>query len=239
VPDHRPSPSSPRPTIRLRRQSHDLDLCAEPGPDGLRRISPTDLSTFIRLDQCDRYLRLRLHQRLHGLGFMRDDGLRPQELPALLSRSGAAFEPRVEAAIAEELPSLRYEKDRADQTDLPHHAALLALIGDLSPGDVRVVFQPRLDVALAGWRVTGTVDVVRLTRTADGALQVLIADIKSSAGVKVEHRLQIAFYAAMLETLLGGAGQPPARIDLAVIYRGPVADSSRLSPEDLLRLDEH
>ena len=30
---------------------------------GRVRISPTDVSQFIRLDQCERYLRLRLHER--------------------------------------------------------------------------------------------------------------------------------------------------------------------------------
>jgi hypothetical protein len=36
------------------------------------RISPTDVSQFIRLDQCERYLRLRLHERSAGARFLYD-----------------------------------------------------------------------------------------------------------------------------------------------------------------------
>ena len=39
-----------------------------------------------------------------------------------------------------------------------------------------------------------------------GALQILIADIKSSTAAKVEHRLQVAFYSEMVAALLAGAG---------------------------------
>jgi hypothetical protein len=42
---------------------------------GRVRISPTAVSQFIRLDQCGRYLRLRLHERATGMRFMYDDGV--------------------------------------------------------------------------------------------------------------------------------------------------------------------
>jgi hypothetical protein len=42
---------------------------------GRVRISPTAVSQFIRLDQCGRYLRLRLHERAAGMRFMYDDGV--------------------------------------------------------------------------------------------------------------------------------------------------------------------
>ncbi len=41
-----------------------------PDDSELIKLSPTDLSQFIRLDQCERYLRLRLHERLRGKNFM-------------------------------------------------------------------------------------------------------------------------------------------------------------------------
>src|SRR5215213_1413965 len=67
---------------------------------GRVRISPTDVSQFIRLEQCERYLRLRLHERSSSIRFMHDYGVVPQSIPPLLTRSGEHFEERVERAVA-------------------------------------------------------------------------------------------------------------------------------------------
>src|SRR5919107_5351252 len=67
---------------------------------GRVRISPTDVSQFIRLDQCERYLRLRLHERSAGLRFMYDFGVAPQSIPPLLTQSGEQFEQGVERTMA-------------------------------------------------------------------------------------------------------------------------------------------
>src|SRR5918994_4749917 len=67
---------------------------------GRVRISPTDVSQFIRLDQCERYLRLRLHERSAGIRFMHDYGVVPQSIPPLLTQSGTLFEEKVERTVA-------------------------------------------------------------------------------------------------------------------------------------------
>src|SRR5215211_9356228 len=67
---------------------------------GRVRISPPDVSQFIRLDQCERYLRLRLHERSAGMRFMHDYGVVPQSIPPLLTQSGRQFEERVERIVA-------------------------------------------------------------------------------------------------------------------------------------------
>ena len=74
------------------------------GPDALGRVrmSPTEVSQFIRLDQCERYLRLRLHERSAGMRFMYDYGVVPQAIPPLLTQSGSRFEEEVERAVAAE-----------------------------------------------------------------------------------------------------------------------------------------
>ena len=76
--------------------------------DGPRTISPTDLTQFVRLDQCQRCLRLRLHERAHGLRFLYDYGVRPEAISPLLTRSGAAFERRVEDAIQRRFPAAHF-----------------------------------------------------------------------------------------------------------------------------------
>ena len=65
----------------------------------MRKISPTDVARFIRLEQCERYLRLQLYNPAHGLGFMRDYGVVPQFIPPLLTRSGKPFETQGEDSI--------------------------------------------------------------------------------------------------------------------------------------------
>ena len=78
-----------------------FDLALTLPPDGRPlRLSPTDVSQFIRLEQCERYLRLRLYASMEGSGFMREYGVAPQEIPPLRTRSGREFEERIEEAIA-------------------------------------------------------------------------------------------------------------------------------------------
>src|SRR5215203_3230100 len=67
---------------------------------GRIRISPTDVSQFIRLDQCERYLRLRLHERSSSDRFMTDYGVARQAIPPLLTQSGTLFEEKVERIVA-------------------------------------------------------------------------------------------------------------------------------------------
>ena len=175
-------------------------------------ISPTDVSQFIRLDQCERYLRLRLHERAEGTRFLRDYGVVPQAIPPLLTRSGADFERAVEDAIGRHSPTvdLRRQAQRQAAGRAPTTTTGVAeLARALPPGGVVVLFQPRLQVELDGWRLRGDVDILRLERDADGALHVLIADMKSSTAAKVEHRLQVAFYHEMLAALFAAATASP------------------------------
>jgi hypothetical protein len=62
-------------------------------------ISPTDISQFIRLDQCERYLHLRLKMRREGSDFLYDNGTSPHRIPPLLTRAGSAFESDVEKSL--------------------------------------------------------------------------------------------------------------------------------------------
>src|SRR5215213_11701483 len=99
---------------------------------GRVRISPTDVSQFIRLDQCERYLRLRLHERSAASGFMVDYGVVPQSIPPLLTQSGALFEEGVERVVAGRFPTVNL----ADRSEVPDARAtdndrVVALTRDL------------------------------------------------------------------------------------------------------------
>src|SRR5215208_5709679 len=177
---------------------------------GRIRISPTDVSQFIRLDQCERYLRLRLHERSSGIRFMHDYGVVPQAIPPLLTQSGTQFEERVERIVAAGFRTINLALQDAEGIDSSDsrptdNERVVAETRALAAGETLVLFQPRLLVALGSWDVRGDVDVLRLARDPSGTLQILIADIKSSTAAKVEHRLQVAFYAEMVAAQIGRA----------------------------------
>src|SRR4051812_14766462 len=89
---------------------------ARPGEP--RRLSPTDVSQFVRLEQCERYLRLRLHERAYGQRFLRDYGVAAEAIPPLLTRSGGRFEEVVESELARGFRCTRFsESQRAGAPD--------------------------------------------------------------------------------------------------------------------------
>ena len=209
---------------------------------GRVRISPTDVSQFIRLDQCERYLRLRLHERSAGLRFMSDYDVVPQSIPPLLTQSGTLFEERVERTVAAGFRTINLALPVGDEFDSPHsrptdNERVVAEVRALAAGETLVLFQPRLLVGLGSWDVRGDIDILRLARDPSGALHVLIADIKSSTSAKVEHRLQVAFYAEMVAALLAGAGIAADQIQmkLGILYRGPSADAPPATAADASR----
>ena len=78
-----------------------------------------------------------------------------------------------------------------------------------------------MEVDLAGWQLRGDVDLLRLERSADGTLNILVGDMKSTVEVKVEHRLQVAFYRLMLEGLLKDDGIAHAPVQTGILFRPP------------------
>ena len=75
------------------------------------RLTPTDVSQFVRLDQCERFLRFRLAERA-GQKFMKDYDLNPQRITPLLSLSGHEFEEGVEADLGKRFTTINYAENR-------------------------------------------------------------------------------------------------------------------------------
>ena len=186
-----------------------------------RKISPTDISQFIRLDQCERYLRLRLHERAAGQKFLYDYGVAPQSIPPILTQSGAEFEEAIEDAVRTAATMTSCKVAAAPGARKSDNALVIARARALGPEAVEFLFQPRLEVDLDGWAVRGDVDIIRLERDTAGELHVIIADMKSSISAKLEHRLQVGFYHEMLDRLFQSAGMPTVDIRTAILYRGP------------------
>src|SRR3954447_27017058 len=88
-----------------------------PGQDGRPlRISPTDVSQFVRLEQCERYLRFRLAER-DGQKFMRAYDVTSQRITPLLTWAGLDFEGRIEQQIRKVFKSVHFAEKDAGEAD--------------------------------------------------------------------------------------------------------------------------
>ena len=193
-----------------------------------RNTTPTDVSQFMRLG-CARYMRLRLVQKEQGDSFLYDYDVAPQAITPLLTAAGLDFERRVEQAAAAAFASIHCADPDGENageaaqaarglTDNALVAERARLLGD---GEILLLFQPRLAALLGIWSIVGDADVLRLNRDDAGQLHILIVDIKSTAQVKTEHRLQVAFYAEMIREVLAEAAVPVAAVNIGILYRGP------------------
>ena len=217
--------------------TRDPDRYPVPAKSDKRRISPTIVSQFVRLDQCRRYLRLSLHEREAGSGFMGAYGVAPQEILPLLTRAGAEFEARVEECASCAFPTRNLALGRSEAAREHDNDDVIAAARDLATGQVAVLFQPRLRVPLDGWDMTGDADIVRLERGGAGDLRVLIADMKATTTAKVEHRLQVAFYREMVERLLTTSGVEFREVSTGILYRGAPDLEEPVDPKDAARFE--
>ncbi len=196
------------------------------------RLTPTDVSQFVRLEQCERYLRFRLAERA-GQKFMEEYDVIPQRITPLLSLSGSTFEEGIETDLGKRFRTVQYAaKYSLDHNRPNNNTEVIAETRKLAPGQSVLLFQPRLEAELHGWLLRGDVDLLRLERATDGILHARIGDMKSTTEVKVEHRLQVAFYRLMLERLFKDAGISHLPIQTGILFRPP-ADPTPEEEEEI------
>ncbi len=221
------------------------------------KITPTDVSQFVRYEMCERFLRFQLHGRNIAYDFMRDFGLRQQALSPILATAGRDFEKRLEGALqarqqasarsapgsssppSETVRDFAAQAHSGNRRRRPDNDEVLSIARRLEPGSTHWLLQPRLVVPLHGWEMRGDVDVLRLRREENGRLQVLVADMKASPHPKVDQKLQVAFYHEMLAVLLGEAHIEHEPIACGVLYRGPLDLDSVTDTEALSLLQQH
>ncbi|MDQ3684184.1 MAG: PD-(D/E)XK nuclease family protein, partial [Acidobacteriota bacterium] len=63
-------------------------------------------------------------------------------------------------------------------------------------------YQPALEGRIGGWSCGGRADLIEATREPEGVFRLVVIDIKASVRETVGFRLQVAFYAVLLEELL-------------------------------------
>jgi predicted RecB family nuclease len=196
-----------------------IDGLLPPLEPGNRFLQPSALGRFISYEQCQRLFRLDLYRRDTRDRLYAATGARPELLPPSFSESGRSWEASVEEALrnAGWLVS--------DLTDYPNPGlALNVMITE--PGQQRIVLQSALGGVLAGWEIDAKPDLVLIDKTGT-RLRLLIADLKSSRAVRLEHRLQVALYA-----MVAAAHFDDAEIVQGVLYREPIAPIEQWSDEE-------
>jgi hypothetical protein len=169
---------------------------------------------------------------------MTDYGVSPQAIPPLLTRSGQTFEEHIEASVRTHSTVINFSTEVTNPGQRIHdNEHVVALARDLPPGQHLFLFQVRLLASLDGWLMRGDIDILRLERDHAGTLHLLIADMKSSTSVKVEHRLQVAFYHAMLSAVFNQHNVPYASMTIGILYRGASHLGAALSPEQQSTLE--
>src|SRR5262249_5960805 len=107
------------------------------------RLTPTDVSQFVRLEQCERFLRFRLAERA-GQKFMEDYDVNPQRITPLLSLSGHEFEEGIEEALGKEFATVNYAKESAAHDRPDNNQEVVNEARNLKLGKAVLLFQPRL-----------------------------------------------------------------------------------------------
>src|SRR5271170_1639780 len=98
------------------------------------RLTPTDISQFVRLEQCERYLRFRLAER-SGQKFMEEYDVIPQRITPLLSLSGSTFEEGIEESLGKQHHTVHYAaKYSQDHNRPPNNQEVVNELRSLKPG---------------------------------------------------------------------------------------------------------
>jgi hypothetical protein len=157
-------------------------------------ITATTISNYLKLNRCGRYLRF---------------AIQPAERDAVQQRTKAQREPlsplledfghEIERTVIERLPGA--------VRDLNGHlpAETVSALRLLAPGAAAFFTQVALMGAIGGWPCEGRADILQATRRADGALELVVLDVKAATRDHVEYRLQVAFYLRLLRQMLDAA----------------------------------
>lgn len=184
-------------------------------------LSVTTLAQYIRLENCQRFLRFRIHpDEAHKLA--RRWRVTEQPLTPLLRESGAEFERAIATHLAERgEPVVDMDGKDVDATVEWFYQA----------EEPTILLQPVLEGEIGNYSISGRADIVRLHHDRRGRLYVHIADIKASRMERTEHRLQVATYAQLLRSLAEREGLQVAALTVAVLHIQKDGSLPELVPE--------
>ncbi len=200
-------------------------------------VYPTDFTEFIGLEQCYRYLRLKMTDRIKGVDVIRDSGLYPNYVTPIMSLAGREFENNVESELRKHFTRVENFNPRSvnPRQRSSNNEAIRKIIENLPIDEPLLLFQSQVEIQLKGWHLVGTVDLIKITKKANGACDVLIVDMKATNEVKTQNRLQVAFYYLMLEELFRIYGVGLDSLQIGILYRGPVSPHEK----ELKKIESH
>lgn len=180
-----------------------------------RALTAQRLAQYVARGRCERHLRFALF---------------PAEAEALLGRYGLEVEPLspLLARAGNEYERGQFEELRARErvTDMQGRGAR-EFVAELAalPAGRAFFYQPTLTGRLGGWACEGRADLVRAERDAGGSVRATVIDFKASRRESVGFRLQVAFYARLLEGALAEAGVASFEVAGAVAARDAKLDA--------------
>lgn len=205
-------------------------------------VHPSSIAQFYKLQQCPMYL---YHQ------YVNDDfaGISDLQLSPLLAATGEAFEAsQLEYLLEADVHSVgpadnEFTFDENWMED-NNEEQIIEIVNQIAEGERKppvVFFQPTVSGTIGAWPVQGDADIVIATageaESGIHPVDIRIAEIKSSSGVKTHHQLQAAVYARLLEELFD---EIPLNVTASIVSQDPdrndVGDIVSSTGLDLRRL---
>ncbi|HET9532984.1 MAG TPA: AAA domain-containing protein [Blastocatellia bacterium] len=194
-----------------------------------RSLSAHRLAEYITRNRCERFLRFELFsseadrlRRRYEAGY--------ETMSSLLSSEGKSFEREAVERLKSRERVLRMEDRGAED-----------FISELKSQAAGRTFydQPWLEGRIGDWPCHGRADLVQVTRAEGDEADVLVIDIKASRRETVGFRLQVAFYARLVEEAAARAGLRLRSIKGAIARRNESIEEEEFKQFDLaLYLDE-
>ncbi|MBA3715269.1 MAG: PD-(D/E)XK nuclease family protein, partial [Pyrinomonadaceae bacterium] len=195
-----------------------------------RMLGAQRLAQYVSRNRCERYLRLALFPS-EGNQLKTRYGVTFEPLSPLLSAKGQSFE-------RDKVEELR---GQGEQIVDPTNRSAADFLDELrrQPTGRTYYYQPALEGRIGGWSCGGRADLIEVTREPEGAFHLVVIDIKASVRETVGFRLQVAFYAVLLEELMREHGLALAEMRGAIASRDTEFRAGAWSMFDLaLFIDE-
>jgi len=207
----------------------------EIGSPDIESLGVTSLSQYVKMQNCDRFLRFRLAAH-------EDRALRAkwnveiQPLTPLLRESGQVFEEAVEAQLAQSGEQV-INLGENSENDISQNDMTLDWLRKASKPVI--LLQPAIGGQMGRYSYTGVADVVRLHRDKKKRLHIYIGDIKASRVERTEHRLQVAAYAYLLRGMADAAGIKIESMRGGVLTLQDDGSIPELDPDNYFDLDTY
>jgi CRISPR/Cas system-associated exonuclease Cas4 (RecB family) len=157
-----------------------------------RNLTADRLAQYVKRNRCERFLRFSLFKS-EADGFAHRYGVRFESLSPLLSESGQSYEREVVSELEARGATVRdlFNKPSGDFLD------------QLTAQTERKVFyyQAKLAGSIGLIECEGIADLILVEKLAADVFKVCVVDIKSSRRETTGYRLQVAFYARLLEEM--------------------------------------